>query len=278
MWLRFVLIKPIGLHMAYGPKYNVKSTGAENAPGHGPFIIVANHQTVVDVFAIGLEIRKTTSRTRIIPWGKVEIGKAKEGFLGWLLWNWLGTISIARGTEGEMLEAIRLSLEHLRQGKIIFVHPEGTRYSYGELGPFKYGLANLARAAPAPILPVGIWRRRDDGGIQVNVGKPFFMPPRKMRYEVLEEAEEKAEESFYRQVETLKQWSASLPQDKKGMKLIAGIIDSVVEGIYRQNLSFDRFCRQAEAEDNEFLRDKVLELLPPDFRKVEEREFSSRGR
>lgn len=269
MWFNFVLIKPIGMHVARGPKYDVKSEGVENAPGHGPFIIVANHQTKVDVFAIGLAIRRTTSRSRIVPWGKIEIGKGKEGLLGWILWNYLGTISIERGTEGEMREAIRLSLDYLRQGKIIFVHPEGTRHSYGELGSFKYGMANLARAAPAPILPVGIWRRREDGGIQVKVGQPFFMPPRKMRYDLLEGAEEMAEEQLSRQVEALKNWSAHVRQDRRGMKLIASMIDSVVASISRQNINFEHFCHLAEEEDNEFLRDKVYELLPPDFRKVD---------
>jgi len=274
MWWRFVLIKPIGLWMARKEKYNLKYEGAENAPGYGPCIVVANHQTKVDVFATGLAIRKTISRCRLVPWGKVEIGQRKEGFLGWLLWHWLGTIPINRETPGEMEEAIRKSLEHLRRGHLVFIHPEGTRFPYGELGPFKYGVANLARAAPAPILPVGVWRRRSDNGIQVRIGKPFFMPPRNSGLERLSEAEAAAEERLAHQVELLKRWGDRIPRDRKGMRMFASMVDSVVKRVSTQQVRFDHFCRLAEKEDNEFLRDRILELLPSDFRKVD---TSSKG-
>ena len=270
MWLRFIVIKPIGLAMARGKKYDLKYTGEEHAPYRGPFIVVSNHQTGVDVFAEGLAFRKVISRSRMLPWAKTEINRGQEGFLGRVLWYWLGTIPIDRGATNEAPKAIRKSMDYLRKGKIIFVHPEGTRFPYGQLGPFTYGLANLARAVPVPVLPVGIWRRLDgDGGIQVNIGIPFFMPD----FEPMPEGQEAQPVSVFRQrVEGLKKWSEQIDRDKNGMKLMAGMIDLVLDAVTRmeQKITHEKLFRVADPDDNEYLRDKVFELLPEGWKKVDE--------
>ncbi|MBU1672000.1 MAG: 1-acyl-sn-glycerol-3-phosphate acyltransferase [Actinobacteria bacterium] len=272
MWLRYVIVKPIGFYLAAKPKYNLEHTGEENAPYKGPFIVLSNHQTGVDVFAVGLSINKVMNRSRMLPWAKTEIKKGKEGILGWLLWYWLGTIPIDRDAVNEAPKAIRRSLDYLRKGKIIFVHPEGTRYPAGQLGPFMFGLANLARAVPVPILPVGVWRRLDgDGGIQVSIGVPFFMPP----YPHPED-EGEPETVFRRRVEGLKEWSENLDRDKKGMKMMARMIDLVLDAVTKmeQKITHEKMFRVAHEDDNEFLRDKVFELLPDSFRKVDKADWS----
>ncbi|MGQ9476108.1 MAG: lysophospholipid acyltransferase family protein [Actinomycetota bacterium] len=163
---------------------------------------------------------------------------------------------------------MRLSLKYLRRGELVLVFPEGTRSKPGEVKPFQFGVANLARAAPAPILPVAVFRREDDGGLQVNIGKLFTLPPKRHMYEVLEELGEKVEGRFIQQVETLRQWADTVPRDRKGMKLIARMIRVVTDFVSRQDIPFDVFFRLAEEEDNEFIRDRVMELLPPGWRKV----------
>jgi hypothetical protein len=110
--------------------------------------------------------------------------------------------------------------------------------------------------------------RREDGGIQVNIGKLFTLPPKRRMYEVLEELGEKAEGRFIQQVETLRQWVDTVPLDKKGMKLIARMIRIVTDFVSRQDIPFDVFFRLAEEEDNEFIRDRVMELLPPGWKKI----------
>ena len=272
MWLRFIIVKPIGLALARKPKYNLKYSGEKHAPYKGPFIVLSNHQTGVDVFAIALSLKKVLNRSRLLPWAKTEIKHGKEGILGWLLWYWLGVIPIDRDAASEAPKAIRESLDYLRKGKIIFVHPEGTRYPAGQLGPFMFGLANLARAVPVPILPVGVYRRLDgDAGIQVNVGVPFFMPAISPASE-----EEQPESVFRRQVEGLKKWSESLDRDKKGMKMMAGMIDLVLDAVSKmeEKITHEKMFRVADPDDNEFLRDKVFELLPEGFRKVDEADWS----
>lgn len=273
MWFRFIVVKPIGLAIARKKKYNLQHTGEEHAPYKGPFILVSNHQTGVDVFAEGLAIRKVLNRSRMLPWAKTEIRKGKEGILPRILWYWLGTIPIDRDATDEAPKAIRKSLDHLRKGKIVFVHPEGTRFPPGQLGPFMFGVANLARAVPCPVLPCGVWRRLDEeGGVQVKVGVPFFLPD---FAPVAPEQEDMLENVFRRNVEMLKKWSEGLDRDKKGMKLMAGMIGLVLDSVTKleQKMSHDTMFRMADPNDNDYLRDRVLELLPEGWKKVDEADW-----
>lgn len=277
MWLRFIIIKPIGLTIARRPKYNLRYTGEWHAPYKGPFIVVSNHQTGVDVFAEGLAIRKVMNRSRMLPWAKTEIRRGREGILGWILWRWLGTIPIDRDATEEAPKAIRKSLDYLRRGKIIFIHPEGSRFPPGQLGPFMYGVANLARTVPCPILPVGIWRRLDgDGGIQVNIGVPFYLPD----FEPGPGDDDRPENVFRRNLEGLKRWSSGLDRDRKGMKLMADMIGLVLDSVSKleRMMTHDKLFRMAGPDDNEYLRDRVLELLPDGWRKVDEPDWGEAGK
>jgi hypothetical protein len=229
----------------------------------------------VDWGAIALALHKTARNNAIIPWGKVEISQGLEGKLGWILWRVFNVIPIDREADGELIKAIRTSLYHLRKGRIIMVFPEGSRYPRGELGPFQYGVANLARSAPAPILPAACWRREEDNGIQVKIGKPFFMPNIRRPLKKLTELEEIADDKFSNRIDVLKQWSEGVTRDRKGMKMIANMIGLVVQNIEKQEISFDAFCKLADAEDSRFLQDKVMELLPEWFRKVTAKEGES---
>jgi 1-acyl-sn-glycerol-3-phosphate acyltransferase len=216
MWLRYSILRPIALIVARGKKYRLRYTGTENVPTRGPFIVISNHQTFADPIAVALALHKTAKNTAIIPWGKVEIAEGLEGPLGEFLWWVFKIIPIDREVDDEMARAIRASLDYLRQGKIVMVFPEGSRYPRGELGPFKFGVANLARGAPAPILPVACWRRRDDGGIQVKIGQPFFMPNIRRPLKKLAELGEKADDRFSNRVDVLKQWSEGVTRDPQG--------------------------------------------------------------
>lgn len=266
MWLRYVILRiPFAL-VARSRKYDLRVSGRENVPRYGPFIVVCNHQSSVDIIAVALALKPVLIHRQIWPWAKKEIQTGAEGLLGKLLWKVFGVIPIDR-SGGDNSEAIRRSLEHLRRGELVLVFPEGTRSKPGEVKPFQFGVANLARAAPAPILPVAVYRR-EDGGVQVNIGKLFTLPPKRRMYEVLEELGEKAEGRFVQQVETLRQWADTVPRDRKGMKLITRMIHIVTEFVSRKDIPFDIFFRLAEEEDNEFIRDRVMELLPPGWRKV----------
>ena len=117
------------------------------------------------------------------------------------------------------------------------------------------------------------WRRKDgDNGVQLNVGKPFFMPNMRKPLKVLTELEETAEGAIGNRIDVLKQWSEGVTRDRKGMKMIANMIDVILQNVEKQDLKFDTFFRMAAAEDNKFLQDKILELLPPGWNKVSEKD------
>ncbi len=267
MWWRYVIFRPFFALISKTGKYKLRVSGSENVPKYGPFIVVSNHQSSADVVAIALALKPALVRSHMWPWAKVEIEKGREGLLGVLLWKIFGVIPIDR-EKGDVQEPIRLSMKYLRKGEIICVFPEGTRHRNKELGWFEYGVANLARATTAPILPLAVYRREEDGGIQVNIGELFFMPPKKKRYETLEALEERVEEKVIQQIDALRQWGSDVAKDKRGMKMISNMIKIITDFVSRQEIRFDLFCRMAESEDNEFIRDKVFALLPEGWSKL----------
>ena len=273
MWIRYILLRPFFAMAANTKKYNLKVSGQENVPRYGPYIAISNHQSNLDILAVSLALKRGLVRNHMWPWAKKEIAEGKEGLMGLFLWKFFGVIPVDR-EKHDAKEPIDLSLKYLRRGELVFIFPEGTRSRNKELKPFQYGVANLAKAAPAPILPLGVYRRDGDGGIQVNIGRPFVLPMKKKRYEVLEVFEEKMEDRFIQQVDTLRQWADTVPKDKKGMKLIANMIKIITDFLSRQDITFDRFYRMAERDDNEFIRDRIFELLPNDWVKVESDERS----
>ncbi|MEW6555246.1 MAG: lysophospholipid acyltransferase family protein [Actinomycetota bacterium] len=268
MWWRYVFIRPLFAIGGRTDKYNLKVSGTENVPKYGPFIVVSNHQSSLDIIAVSLALKPALTHSHMWPWAKKDIERGKEGIMGWALWKVFGVIPIDREKKDHS-EAILLSLKYLRRGELVFVFPEGTRSRPKQLKPFQFGVANLARAAPAPILPVATYRRDGDGGIQVNIGRLFTLPPKRRMYEVLEGIEGKAESHFIQQVEVLRQWADTVPKDRKGMKLISRMVKIVTDFVSRQDIPFDLFFRLAEEEDNEYIRDRVFELLPDDWQKVE---------
>jgi 1-acyl-sn-glycerol-3-phosphate acyltransferase len=269
MWLRYRILRPPALALSKMSMYRLKWEGAENAPVSGPFIIVANHQTSVDGLAIAIALKKAAKKSPILPWAKLDIKKGREGIIGFILWRIFGKIPIDRGAEEEAPKAIKKSLDLLKKRRIVMVFPEGTRYPRGEVGPFRYGVANLARATPAPVLPVAVYRRDSDNGVQVNIGHPFFMPDTRLEDDESGQPRSKAEALIIKQLEVARQWGENIGHDKRAMKLLAGMIDMMVRTIARQQASFNKLFRMARPEDNEFLRDRVLELLPEDWRAVE---------
>src|SRR3989339_1083511 len=124
--------------------------GLENVPKKGAFIVAANHSSYMDHFII---------MSTLVPYldRKIHHLAKKEHFdnIFKKIWHtWVGAVPIDRESGGK--EALMWAIKALNQGKIIAIHPEGTRTLTGKLQKGKVGVARLALAAKAPVLPIGL--------------------------------------------------------------------------------------------------------------------------
>ena len=130
--------------------YFKKINGIENLPKKGAFIAAANHASYIDHLIIAGCIISHFNR-------KVHFLAKKEHFDNMLKAAWhtyAGAIPLDRQKGGK--EALRWGVKALKEGKIIAIHPEGTRSLTGKLQKAKTGVARLALLSKAPVLPIGL--------------------------------------------------------------------------------------------------------------------------
>ena len=127
--------------------YDISYENIENIPQtRGGYIAACNHCRYLDPLMIAF---KQKQWIRFL--GKAELHNIKG--LGWLF-RWLGSIAVERGT-GDM-SAIDKCVDVIKDGGIIGIFPEGTRYPVGEPGRPKSGMALIAKMTKADILPCAV--------------------------------------------------------------------------------------------------------------------------
>jgi 1-acyl-sn-glycerol-3-phosphate acyltransferase len=116
-------------------------------PGKGPYVVVANHQSMLDILLISRIPRE-------LKW------MAKESLFRIPWFGWLfalaGDIPVRRGDSGSASEALGKARAYLDRGMSVMIFPEGTRSRTGELGTFKSGAFRLAIDAGVPVVPVAV--------------------------------------------------------------------------------------------------------------------------
>ena len=96
---------------------------------------------------------------------------------------WAGAIPLERNAKGT--GTLKVAIKALNKGKIIGIHPEGTRSLTGKLQKGKTGVARLALGAKVPIVPVGLigtFEILPKGKYipklkkaKINIGKPIYL-------------------------------------------------------------------------------------------------------
>ncbi len=131
-------------------------------PEGGPFVVVANHQSILDILLLSRVPRemKWVAKEELfeIPW------------VGWML-RMSGDIPIRRGDAESGGEALARAKRYLASGMSVMMFPEGTRSAKGTLLPFKSGAFRLAIEAGVPVLPIvvhGTAHGMPKGGPWVN--------------------------------------------------------------------------------------------------------------
>lgn len=122
-----------------------RSSGFENMPEAGGVILVSNHLSYLDVFILGIGVRR--------PLNYVARSTLFIPGLGTFIRS-VGGFPIQR--EGMGASGMKETLKRLRSGGVVTLFPEGTRSPDGELGELKAGIALLVSRAGVPVVPAGV--------------------------------------------------------------------------------------------------------------------------
>jgi 1-acyl-sn-glycerol-3-phosphate acyltransferase len=126
----------------------------EKMSKNGPVIVVANHNSHMDVFAL-LSLFPLHRQFDVHPVAAADYFLSNT-YLAWFTLNILNIIPISR--KGGETNPLALCEQALREGKTLILFPEGTRGEPGKLSPLKSGLWYLSQSVPeVPIIP--IWLR-----------------------------------------------------------------------------------------------------------------------
>jgi 1-acyl-sn-glycerol-3-phosphate acyltransferase len=142
---------------------------AERLQGSGPRVLVANHESWFDVFALCAHL----------PFYRFAIKKELEKVFLWgPAWLACGHISVDRHNRQAAIQSIERAnrMSGDQKSMVIVFFAEGTRSATGALLPFKKGAFVLALQLGVPVIPVAVI-----GGRQVMPKHGFKIRPGTMR-------------------------------------------------------------------------------------------------
>lgn len=137
----------MGLNIAKS-MHHVTTTGLENIPKTGGYMLCANHTSNFDFLYMTCNFDDAMF-DKMGTMAKKELFKDK--FLNNMICRMGGMIPIDR--TGSVADSMSIIDKKLAEGWVIVAFPEGTRTDNGELLEFKHGPAMLAHNAGVPIVP-----------------------------------------------------------------------------------------------------------------------------
>lgn len=161
----------------------------ERLPISGPAIIVANHNSHMDAFAL-LALFSPRMQANVHPVAAADYF-LRNKVLAWFTLNVLNIIPVMR--QGQQPNPLARCEQALGEQHILILFPEGTRGEPGVLAPIKSGLWYLSQSMPeVPIIPIGLKgteRVMAKGNriplplfIDVNVGEALYYHPDKQQF------------------------------------------------------------------------------------------------
>lgn len=128
--------------------FKLKVTGQQNIPQDGPFIIVANHSSLLDPVILGVSIK-----LKIIFIAAAYLFEIR--WLGYLLRK-ANSIPINRENYTNNIKSLKQALKILQKGGVLGIFPEGGVDRQKDNLPIKAGAAFLATSVGVPIVPIRI--------------------------------------------------------------------------------------------------------------------------
>ena len=129
------------------PPWSVSIKGKEHIDANETYIIVSNHQSLVDILVA------FTLFTHFKWVSKAELFSIP--LIGWNM-SLNQYIKLRRGNNKSVKTMYKACENHLEHGSSIYLFPEGTRSESGEMRKFKEGGFVLAKRLKKPILPIVI--------------------------------------------------------------------------------------------------------------------------
>ncbi|MGE7386505.1 lysophospholipid acyltransferase family protein [Streptomyces sp. NPDC004126] len=128
--------------------------GAEHVPRDGPALLAGNHLSACDTFFLMAAVPR-----RLVFLGKAEYFRTRSpgGLLSRAWCTGLGFLPVDRdGGPAAARRSLALAAGALAGGAGLVVYPEGTRSPDGRLHRGRSGVAAMALASGAPLVPFGI--------------------------------------------------------------------------------------------------------------------------
>ncbi len=165
-----------GKQIIWSAGVKVRFEGLEHLRDDAPQIVVANHQSWFDVFALAAELPVRYRFVAKKELGEIPVfGKA---------WRECGHVSVDRGNREAAIEALDQAWKEVHEDKLTMIlFPEGTRSPDGRLKTFKKGAFVLAVQGQVPLVPVAVVGSRSimakggrgvrSGEILIRIGEPI---------------------------------------------------------------------------------------------------------
>ena len=133
------------LYTWLNPAWPVQVIGREKIRPGVAYVMVANHQSLLDILVLFRLFRH-------FKWvSKIE--NFRVPFIGWNM-SLNRYIKLRRGDRASIAKMMQACEEALASGSSIMMFPEGTRSMDGRLRPFKPGAFALAQRMAVPLLPI----------------------------------------------------------------------------------------------------------------------------
>ena len=144
----FYIIAKIKFLIIFKLFFRLKVTGQENIPQDGPFIIVANHSSLLDPVILGISVKPKVIFVAAAYLFEIH-------WLGYLLRK-ANSIPIHRENYINNIKSIKQTLKILQRGGVLGIFPEGGVDRQKDDLPIKAGAAYLAAKVGVPIVPIKI--------------------------------------------------------------------------------------------------------------------------
>lgn len=150
----------------------VRVSGRKKLPVEGPAIIVANHNSHLDVLTL-FTLFPLSTLVNVQPVAAADYF-LRNKVIGWFALKVIGIIPVYRGVH--QANPLQACVDALAAKKIVIIFPEGTRGEPGKFAEIKSGIWHLSQQCPeVPIIPVYMHGLERSMGKGQKIPVPFFI-------------------------------------------------------------------------------------------------------